>query len=115
MQVISAFDTPKLRYDPIRKVFYQIQGRPTLHGSSEVSISPTNWLHLQSLKPICVRQPCSQKGHAGTGIHSDSSLMSDSSVMPLSVACLQTHLATWQEQRVVIMKSNLLSTEERRN
>ncbi|EIE23695.1 DNA polymerase epsilon, subunit B [Coccomyxa subellipsoidea C-169] len=53
VQVISAFDTPKLRYDPIRKVFYQIQGRPTLHGSSEEKVQmylDRMYLLLQRLK-----------------------------------------------------------------
>ena len=36
VQIISAFDTPKIRYDPIRKVFYQLPGRPSLHGTAEV-------------------------------------------------------------------------------
>lgn len=38
VQVISAFEVPKLRYDPIRKVFFQVGGTPSLHGSAEVCL-----------------------------------------------------------------------------
>jgi hypothetical protein len=35
VQVISAFEVPKMRYDPIRKIFFPVPGRPTLHGSAQ--------------------------------------------------------------------------------
>jgi hypothetical protein len=37
IQVISAFRTPKLRYDPIRKVFFPQKAAQSLHGTAEVS------------------------------------------------------------------------------
>lgn len=55
MQIISAFETPKLRYDPIRKVFYQIQGRPSLHGTAEASQPPSTLqedIHVQALENL---------------------------------------------------------------
>ncbi|KAK9905544.1 hypothetical protein WJX75_001819 [Coccomyxa subellipsoidea] len=53
VQIISAFDAPKLRYDPIRKVFYQVQGRPPLHGCAEDKVQmylDRMYLLLQRLK-----------------------------------------------------------------
>ena len=37
VQVISAFQTPKLRYDPIRKIFFPQDRAHSLHGTAEVS------------------------------------------------------------------------------
>ena len=37
IQVISAFQAPKLRYDPIRKIFFQQDNRQSLHGTAEAS------------------------------------------------------------------------------
>ncbi|BDA47706.1 DNA polymerase epsilon subunit 2 [Coccomyxa sp. Obi] len=53
VQIISAFDTPKIRYDPIRKVFYQLPGQPSLHGSAEEKVQmylDRMYLLLQRLK-----------------------------------------------------------------
>ena len=36
VQVISAFDVPRIQYDPIRKIFHRQPGRPALHGTAEV-------------------------------------------------------------------------------
>ena len=37
VQVISAFWAPKLRYDPIRKIFFPHDCAHSLHGTAEVS------------------------------------------------------------------------------
>ena len=37
VQVISAFRAPKLRYDPIRKIFFPQERAHSLHGTAEVS------------------------------------------------------------------------------
>jgi hypothetical protein len=36
VQVISAFDTPQMRYDPIRAAFYQHSGPLSLQGAAGV-------------------------------------------------------------------------------
>ena len=44
VQVISAFDVPRVQYDPIRKIFYQQPTRASLHGSAEARpCSPCGW------------------------------------------------------------------------
>ena len=40
LQVISAFHAPKLRYDPIRKIFFPRECAHNLHGTAEVSCAP---------------------------------------------------------------------------
>lgn len=35
--MLSAFQVPKLRYDPIRKIFFQQDSAQSLHGSAEAS------------------------------------------------------------------------------
>ena len=35
--MISAFDVPRVQYDPIRKIFYQQPARASLHGTAEAS------------------------------------------------------------------------------
>ena len=37
IQVISAFQAPKLRYDPIRKIFFQQDNSQSLHGTAQAS------------------------------------------------------------------------------
>lgn len=36
IQLISAFDIPSIKYDPIRRAFYQASGVRALHGSAQV-------------------------------------------------------------------------------
>ena len=38
VQVISAFEVPRIAYDPIRKIFYAQPGRPPLHGTAEARL-----------------------------------------------------------------------------
>lgn len=35
-QVVSAFEVPKILYDPTRKCFYKAEASPKLHGSAQV-------------------------------------------------------------------------------
>ena len=37
IQIISAFDTPSIKFDSIRKAFYQAHEGRTLHGTAQVS------------------------------------------------------------------------------
>lgn len=67
VQIISAFDAPKLRYDPIRKVFYQVQGRPPLHGCAEVSMLQFRHAHNQSWAFIHQYKAALQAARAGKG------------------------------------------------
>ena len=46
IQVISAFRTPKLRYDPIRKVFFPQEAAQSLHGTAQVSTPFSSSLSL---------------------------------------------------------------------
>ncbi len=41
IQVIGAFQAPKLRYDPIRKIFFQQDNSQSLHGTAEASAPHT--------------------------------------------------------------------------
>ncbi len=53
VQVISAFEVPRIAYDPIRKIFYAQPGRPPLHGTAEARP-----LHAVCSSSICVTHAC---------------------------------------------------------
>ena len=51
MEVISAFETPRVKFDVIRQHFYPCKEAPTLHGSAQVHPAAdvlAAWPHLAS-------------------------------------------------------------------
>ena len=66
VQVISAFDVPRVQYDPIRKIFYQQPARASLHGTAEVSTPVfVSWrLTAQQWVLAAKAQACCSRRHA---------------------------------------------------
>jgi hypothetical protein len=47
IQVISAFQVPRVKYDPIRRAFYLAAGPAPLLGTAEVPLRPALFAELQ--------------------------------------------------------------------
>jgi len=66
VQVISAFDVPKILYDPIRKSFYRAPQPTSLLGTAEVGTISVpfvrSWLHAGSQRDPIAAPRCAGHG-----------------------------------------------------